>query len=168
MSLDSTDLLLVQDTVTTTLHKVTFANLSLDVKGAINYDEKYIQKTGDNMTGDLTLGTDKITLDGGTGAATFAGQVTLPGSGTGRQAATFIQVSAAQTAATSVANAAQNTADTALTNANAAQNTADSALTIANAAIPLTGGALTGNLTSTGDITTTGSIDARNMDCGTY
>ena len=38
-------------------------------------DDGYVNVTGDNMTGDLTLGTDKITLDAGTGAATFAGDV---------------------------------------------------------------------------------------------
>ena len=73
MSLDSTDLLLVQDTSTNTLHKVTFANLSLDVKGAINYDTRYILENGDNMTGNLTLGTDKIILNSSNGNATFEG-----------------------------------------------------------------------------------------------
>ena len=34
-----------------------------------------VQKAGDNMTGNLTLGTDKITLDASTGAAEFAGKV---------------------------------------------------------------------------------------------
>ena len=38
-------------------------------------DDRYIEITGDNMTGDLTLGTDKITLDAGIGNATFAGLV---------------------------------------------------------------------------------------------
>ena len=33
------------------------------------------------MTGDLTLGTDKITLDATDGSATFTGNVTLPGGG---------------------------------------------------------------------------------------
>ena len=35
-----------------------------------------VSKSGDNMTGDLTLGTDKIVLDAGTGSATFSGTVT--------------------------------------------------------------------------------------------
>ncbi len=37
--------------------------------------EDYVEKIGDNMTGDLTLGTDKITLNAGAGSATFAGNV---------------------------------------------------------------------------------------------
>ena len=36
----------------------------------------YVSVTGDNMTGDLTLGTDKITLDATAGSAEFAGNVT--------------------------------------------------------------------------------------------
>ena len=44
-------------------------------------DDRYVEVTGDNMTGDLTLGTDKITLDATDGSATFAGNVTLPGGG---------------------------------------------------------------------------------------
>ena len=36
-------------------------------------DSRYVQVTGDDMTGDLTLGTDKITLDATEGSATFAG-----------------------------------------------------------------------------------------------
>ena len=39
-------------------------------------DDRYVKVTGNNMTGDLTLGTDKITLDAGNGNATFAGKVT--------------------------------------------------------------------------------------------
>jgi hypothetical protein len=42
-------------------------------------DDRYINKTGDDMTGDLTLGTDKITLDATNGSATFAGQVNSGG-----------------------------------------------------------------------------------------
>lgn len=38
-------------------------------------DQDYVKVTGANMTGDLTLGTDKITLNA-TGSATFAGAVT--------------------------------------------------------------------------------------------
>tara|TARA_R110002012_G_scaffold58070_2_gene150599 strand:+ start:465 stop:1076 length:612 start_codon:yes stop_codon:yes gene_type:complete len=76
MSLDSTDLLLVQDTVTNTLHKVTFANLSLDVKGAINYDTRYVLASGDNITGDVTLGplnSPNITFSASNGNADFSG-----------------------------------------------------------------------------------------------
>ncbi len=42
-------------------------------------DDRYVELTGDNMTGDLTLGTDKITLDAAGGSATFAGNVSLTG-----------------------------------------------------------------------------------------
>ena len=79
MSLDSTDLLLVQDTSTNTLHKVTFANLSSDVKGAINYDSRYVNITGDNITGDITLGPNgspNITFQASTGDAAFSGRLT--------------------------------------------------------------------------------------------
>lgn len=36
-------------------------------------DDRYVEVTGDNMTGDLTLGTDQITLDATDGSAEFAG-----------------------------------------------------------------------------------------------
>jgi len=39
----------------------------------------YVKKTGDNMTGDLTLGTDNITLDAGDGSASFASFVRTQG-----------------------------------------------------------------------------------------
>ena len=38
-------------------------------------DDRYVKKIGDNMTGDLTLGTDKITLNAANGSSTFAGNV---------------------------------------------------------------------------------------------
>ena len=38
-------------------------------------DHRYVQQAGDNMSGNLTLGTDKITLDAGDGSATFAGGI---------------------------------------------------------------------------------------------
>ncbi len=41
--------------------------------------EGYVKISGDNMTGDLTLGTDKITLDAGTGSAEFAAGVGFGG-----------------------------------------------------------------------------------------
>ena len=40
-------------------------------------DERYVKTVGDNMTGNLTLGTDKITLDATGGSANFAGDVTV-------------------------------------------------------------------------------------------
>ena len=40
-------------------------------------DDRYVEKTGDNMTGFLTLGTDKIALDATTGAAAFSGNIDL-------------------------------------------------------------------------------------------
>ncbi len=39
-------------------------------------DETNVKKAGDNMTGDLTLGTDKITLDATAGSITAAGIIT--------------------------------------------------------------------------------------------
>ena len=41
--------------------------------------EGYVKVSGDNMTGNLTLGTDKITLDATAGTATFAGDVLVNG-----------------------------------------------------------------------------------------
>ena len=39
----------------------------------------YVKKTGDNMTGDLTLGTDKIALNAAKGSGTFTGNVDIGG-----------------------------------------------------------------------------------------
>ena len=39
------------------------------------FDDKYVEVAGDNMTGNLTLGTDKITLDATDGSATCVGDV---------------------------------------------------------------------------------------------
>ena len=41
-------------------------------------DDRYVEVTGDNMTGDLTLGTDKITLNATDGKATFASEIKAP------------------------------------------------------------------------------------------
>ena len=41
--------------------------------------DNLVLKDGDNLTGDLTLGTNKITLDATTGSASFASDVTLNG-----------------------------------------------------------------------------------------
>jgi len=48
-----------------------------------DFDERYVEKVGDNMTGDLTLGTDKITLDAGNGSITAAGKVIIGPNTTG-------------------------------------------------------------------------------------
>ena len=40
------------------------------------FDGRFLNVAGDNMTGDLTLGTDKITLDATNGSATFASDIT--------------------------------------------------------------------------------------------
>ncbi len=42
-------------------------------------DDRYVMVTGDNMTGDLTLGTDKITLNATDGSGEFAGEVLIGG-----------------------------------------------------------------------------------------
>ena len=45
-------------------------------------DSYYVEKAGDNMTGNLTLGTDKITLDATDGGAEFAaGDASIEGNG---------------------------------------------------------------------------------------
>ena len=38
-------------------------------------DDRYVEKSGDDMTGDLTLGTDKITLDASGGTITTSGDI---------------------------------------------------------------------------------------------
>ena len=43
------------------------------------FDDTYVEVAGDNMTGNLTLGTDKIELKAADGSATFAGDVTTYG-----------------------------------------------------------------------------------------
>lgn len=43
--------------------------------GSAQAQGDYVNRTGDNMTGDLTLGTDKIVLDASAGNGTFAGDV---------------------------------------------------------------------------------------------
>ena len=43
------------------------------------YDARYVKVTGDNMTGDLTLGGDKIDLDASSGAITANGNITVGG-----------------------------------------------------------------------------------------
>jgi len=40
-------------------------------------DNPYVKRTGDDMSGNLTLGTDKITLDAGAGNADFAGEIII-------------------------------------------------------------------------------------------
>ncbi len=51
--------------------------------------EPVLMLTGGNMTGDLTLGTDKITLDASAGSAEFAGDVTIS-AGEGISAALYL------------------------------------------------------------------------------
>jgi len=46
-----------------------------EADGSTSLEAKFVEITGDDMSGDLTLGTNKITLDAGTGAGTFAGTV---------------------------------------------------------------------------------------------
>ena len=41
----------------------------------------YVDVAGDTMTGDLTLGENKITLNASDGSAVFTGNITLPGGG---------------------------------------------------------------------------------------
>ena len=52
-------------------------------------DDRYVEITGDNMTGNLTLGTDKITLNATDGSATFAGKLTSPSTAAGDSATTL-------------------------------------------------------------------------------
>jgi len=70
MALVNSDLFLVQDAVTKTNYKVSFENFLDAIDDNANLDA-YVALTGDDMTGDLTLGVDKIVLDASSGAATF-------------------------------------------------------------------------------------------------
>ena len=42
-------------------------------------DDRYVMANGDDMTGNLTLGTDKVVLDATSGASTFASTMTIGG-----------------------------------------------------------------------------------------
>jgi len=53
-------------------------------KGATGLDGDYVNITGDNMTGDLTLGTNNITLDASGGSITAAGDVQIGGNQNGQ------------------------------------------------------------------------------------
>jgi len=76
MALVESDLFLVQDATTKTNYKVTLGSLATTVADEISYDNIYVNDSGDNMTGDLTLGptgTVKITLSASTGDGNFTG-----------------------------------------------------------------------------------------------
>ena len=54
------------------------SNTGGDVGEGITQDQadlRYVQQSGDNMTGDLTLGIDKIILDQDTGSGTYEGSL---------------------------------------------------------------------------------------------
>ena len=76
MALVDTDLFVVQDSGSKTSYKITFANLTQDLESSINLDTEYVQKSGDNVAGDLTVGPEGnvlITLDATEGNITLAG-----------------------------------------------------------------------------------------------
>lgn len=65
--------------------------INLPDEGGVNHqpntlDDRYVEVVGDNMTGNLTLGTNKIVLNSTSGSAEFTGNVTLPGGGGDTQA----------------------------------------------------------------------------------
>ena len=47
----------------------------IDLLAGGSLDGRYVERAGDDMTGNLTLGTDKITLNATSGNASFTGQV---------------------------------------------------------------------------------------------
>ena len=76
MALATNDLFMVQDGSTLSMHKVTLGTLTTSVASGISYDGTYVNDTGDNMTGDLTLGptgTAKITFSATNGDGNFTG-----------------------------------------------------------------------------------------------
>ena len=46
-----------------------------EADGSTSLEAKFVEIAGDDMSGDLTLGTNKITLDATAGSAEFAGNV---------------------------------------------------------------------------------------------
>ena len=71
MALVNSDLFLVQDASTKTNYKVTFQTLADQIDTDVNLDGR-VAVAGDDMTGNLTLGTDKIVLNASDGSAAFA------------------------------------------------------------------------------------------------
>ncbi len=74
-------------------------------------DDRYVKKIGDNMTGNLTLGTDKITLNAENGTATFA-EVIVDKEVSGGQA--FLSIQNSSTDADSAAELRLFSADSGL------------------------------------------------------
>jgi len=70
MALVNTDLFLVQDGSTKSNYKISFENFFNQIENDVNLDSR-VAVSGDNMTGNLTLDTNKIILDID-GGATFA------------------------------------------------------------------------------------------------
>tara|TARA_R100001443_G_scaffold16442_2_gene26490 strand:- start:3050 stop:4849 length:1800 start_codon:yes stop_codon:yes gene_type:complete len=61
----------------------TYGNLNVIADSNDTYhdtDARYVRVAGANMTGDLTLGTDKITLDAGNGSSEFKGNLSIKNS----------------------------------------------------------------------------------------
>ena len=74
MALVNSDLFLVQDATTKTNYKVSFENLANQIDTDVNLDGR-VAVSGDNMTGNLTLGTDRIVLNADGGQGSFKGNV---------------------------------------------------------------------------------------------
>jgi hypothetical protein len=74
MALVNSDLFLVQDAVTKTNYKVSFQNLASQIDTDVNLDGR-VAVSGDNMTGNLTLGTNRIILNADGGQGSFKGNV---------------------------------------------------------------------------------------------
>ena len=70
MALVNTDLFLVQDGTTKSNYKISFENFFDQIDNEVNLDSR-VAVAGDNMTGNLTLGTTNIVLNVD-GSATFA------------------------------------------------------------------------------------------------
>ncbi len=75
MALNDNDLLFINDSTDANKAKsVKLGTLKENILTGGSSDT-YVEVAGDNMTGDLTLGTDKITLAAANGSASFAGNV---------------------------------------------------------------------------------------------
>ena len=56
----------------------TWTGVYWEANATNGFDARYVNVTGDNMTGNLTLGTDKITLNAADGSITAAGAIKAP------------------------------------------------------------------------------------------
>ena len=76
MALENTDLFLIQDKDTKANYQVSYETMLVDLNADLNLDGKYVNVTGDDMSGNLTFNTNKLIIEAAagriTGTATIA------------------------------------------------------------------------------------------------